>query len=211
MNFAIDMHNFSIHDANENISRSFPEIFSQTYEHRNLSRISYPEHIEPKILSSLSEEKNQHLPELIKHEILPTEIKYITLTMCFTGITMNISKHVFRIDGAWLTSAPSKTGPWTVFTGISISLTAHNSSKITTPNTRHICSGPGILQVLITQSFGKGLVKQPWASSFTNSYFAKPEGRCLWCRRLSNIWEKKQINENICGLCVCHSDCNRNR
>ena len=155
MNFAIDMHNFSIHDANENISRSFPEIFSQTYEHRNLSRISYPEHIKPKILSSLSEEKNQHLPELIKHEILPTEIKYITLTMCFTGITMNISKHVFRIDGAWLTSAPSKTGPWTVFTGISISLTAHNSSKITTPNTRHICSGPGILQVLITQSFGK--------------------------------------------------------
>ena len=39
---------------------------------------------------------------------------------------------------AGLTSVSLKIGPWTVFTRLSIPFPAHDSSKITTPPTRHI-------------------------------------------------------------------------
>ena len=52
---------------------------------------------EPKVLPSLSEEKKQPLPELIRHELPRTETKYPTLTRRSTGVTVNISKPVFRI------------------------------------------------------------------------------------------------------------------
>ena len=38
MNIVIDIHNFRIYDVKEYIRTSFPEIFSQTYDHRYLSR-----------------------------------------------------------------------------------------------------------------------------------------------------------------------------
>ena len=48
-------------------------------------------------MPSLSEEKKKHLPELIRHELPLIEIKYITLKMSSTGITLNISKPVFKL------------------------------------------------------------------------------------------------------------------
>ena len=53
---------------------------------------------ELKILPLLIEEKKQHLPELISHELPITKTKYTSFKRLFTGVIMNINKSVFRID-----------------------------------------------------------------------------------------------------------------
>ena len=131
MNYVIGMRIFSIHQTKEHIRETCPEIFGQSYDHRQFSRpasqeqpvrtprvtppvqqsgidthqFNIPKPVkapvvqkpEPKVLPSLSEEKRQPLPELIKQERPHVEKKYPTLTRRATGITVNIDRPVFRI------------------------------------------------------------------------------------------------------------------
>jgi len=52
---------------------------------------------EPKVIPSINEDRRQPIPELIKQDIPRTEVRYPTLTRRSTGVTVNISKPVFRI------------------------------------------------------------------------------------------------------------------
>ena len=132
MNYVIGMRVFSIYQTKEYIRETCPEIFGQSYDHRQFSRpasqeqpvrtprvippvqqsgdthqFNIPKPVkapvpvvqkpEPKVLPSINEEKRQPLPELIKHERPHVEVRYPTLTRRSTGVTVNISKPVFRI------------------------------------------------------------------------------------------------------------------
>ncbi|MCR4640346.1 FHA domain-containing protein [Ruminococcus sp.] len=132
MNHVIGMRVFSIHQTKEYIRETCPEIFGQSYDHRQFSRPAQQEqpvrtprvippvqhsgdthqfnipkpvkpHVsavhkpEPKVLPSINEEKHRPLPELIKQKSPHTEVRYPTLTRRSTGVTVNISKPVFRI------------------------------------------------------------------------------------------------------------------
>ena len=83
MNIVIDMHNFRIYDTKEYIRTSFPGIFCLIYDHSYLSRYTLAYHVlTQKVISTVQ---------------LPiTRTKYTTLKR-LSGVTMNISKSVFRI------------------------------------------------------------------------------------------------------------------
>ena len=132
MNYVIGMRVFSIYQTKEYIRETCPELFGQSYDHRQFSRpaqqeqpirtprvipsvqqsgdthqFNIPKPVkapvpvmqkpEPKVLPSINEEKRQPLPELIKQERPHVEVRYPTLTRRSTGVTVNISKPVFRI------------------------------------------------------------------------------------------------------------------
>ena len=64
-----------------------------------------------------------------------------------------------------------------MFTRISISVTTHNLSKITTPNTRHICSGPGIRPDFASEVFRQWAGPSGLGHLVQEFELSKPENR----------------------------------
>ena len=103
----------------------------------------------------------------------------IIITMSSTGVTLNISKSVLRID--------KERG-----------LVDFCLIKNRTMNRAHSnIYIPGILP-----SFA-GTVFRLGSGPLCMDVFFHEFDRYLWCGRLSKAREKKQINENIFRLCIC--------